>query len=99
MKRSDLIRRLKAVEPALRAQGISALYLYGSHARDEARPDSDIDVLVEFDDDGSVDFLRYMAPYVLLEDAFPNHVVGYGTKDNLVPEYRSHIERGTMRIF
>ena len=99
MKRNDLISRLKAFEPALRDRGVSALYLYGSHARDEARHDSDIDVLVEFDDEAEVDFLRYMAPYLLLEDAFPGHAVGYGTRDNLVPQYQPGIERSALRIF
>ncbi len=46
MRRLDVITKLKAAEPTLRAQGVGALYLFGSHARDEAEPDSDIDVFV-----------------------------------------------------
>jgi hypothetical protein len=39
MRRDDVIARLKKTEPALRAFGVNALYLFGSHARDEAGPD------------------------------------------------------------
>ncbi len=41
------IASLKSLEPELRAQGVSALYLFGSAARGEARPDSDIDLSFE----------------------------------------------------
>ena len=47
MDRADVIARLKAVEPALRAHGVAALYLFGSYARDEAGPGSDLDIFVE----------------------------------------------------
>ncbi len=47
MKRDDVIARLKETEPALRAFGVEALYLFGSHARDEAGPESDVDVFID----------------------------------------------------
>jgi hypothetical protein len=39
------------MEPRLRALGLRSLHLFGSTARDEAGPDSDIDVFVEFEPD------------------------------------------------
>ena len=39
MRRVDVIAKLKQAEPALRSFGVASLYLFGSHARDEARPD------------------------------------------------------------
>jgi predicted nucleotidyltransferase len=47
MRRDDVIARLKQTEPALRGFGVAALYLFGSHARDEAKPDSDVDVFID----------------------------------------------------
>ena len=47
MRRDEVIARLKQTEPALKAFGVAALYLFGSHARDEAGPNSDIDVFVD----------------------------------------------------
>jgi predicted nucleotidyltransferase len=47
MPRDEVIAKLKAVEPALRAHGAAALYLFGSYARNEAQPGSDVDVLID----------------------------------------------------
>jgi predicted nucleotidyltransferase len=47
MNRNEIIAKLNAVEPQLRAHGVGALYLFSSHARDEAREDSDVDVFVD----------------------------------------------------
>jgi predicted nucleotidyltransferase len=43
MRRDDVIAKLKETEPELRGFGVAALYLFGSHARGEASPDSDVD--------------------------------------------------------
>jgi uncharacterized protein len=49
MKRSDALQRLRVEREILRRQfGVDSLALFGSVARDEAGPDSDVDVLVEF---------------------------------------------------
>ena len=52
--------------------GVAALYVFGSVARGNARPDSDIDVLVEFD--GTPTFARFMDLKALLEDTLDAHV-------------------------
>lgn len=45
----DIIATLRAALPGLRAQWpIRSLALFGSRVRDDATPDSDLDVLVEF---------------------------------------------------
>ncbi|HYE96046.1 MAG TPA: nucleotidyltransferase family protein [Rubricoccaceae bacterium] len=46
----DIRAALRQALPALRARfGIRTLRLFGSHLRGDARPDSDLDLLVEFD--------------------------------------------------
>lgn len=97
--RNEVVTLLRSVEPALRAQGVAALYLYGSHARDEARPDSDIDILVDFQAQRGLGLSEYMAPYHLLEQTFPGVEIGYGTRDNLVSHYKPYIEAGAVRVF
>lgn len=47
--RDELIRRLAALEPVLRAEGVTRLALFGSRARQDNRPDSDIDVMIDVD--------------------------------------------------
>lgn len=50
MKRDVALARLKFYEHRLRERGISALYLFGSTARDESSESSDLDLLFEYDE-------------------------------------------------
>ena len=99
MNRETVIERLKSLEPALRSSGIVALYLYGSYARDEARPDSDIDLLAEFERGRDEDVFDFLSPSLDIEDAFPGTEIGFSTRDRLVDAYRADIESGAIRIF
>lgn len=47
MRRDEILAKLRALKPWLSQQGIARVRLFGSHARGEARADSDIDLLVE----------------------------------------------------
>lgn len=49
-----ILARLRAAEPILRRHHVSRIGVFGSVARGEARSDSDVDVLVEFDADISL---------------------------------------------
>src|SRR3954466_6297265 len=99
MNRADVIARLKATEPALRARGVAALYLYGSYARDEARPDSDVDVLVEPANDNFFSLESYMGAYFDLQKAVGGREVGYTTRAALSKYIRPYAERDEIRIF
>ena len=47
MERSEAITRLKAHEAELRHLGVQHLYLFGSTASGDARPDSDVDLFFD----------------------------------------------------
>ena len=49
MNRDQAIRVLSAHSEEIRRLGVTWLALFGSVARDQARPDSDIDLLVDID--------------------------------------------------
>ncbi len=49
MRRDEIIFRIRKHADAICAEGASALYLFGSLARDEAGPESDVDVFVDVD--------------------------------------------------
>lgn len=98
MRRDEAIARLKQTEPALRAIGVEALYLFGSHARDEADPDSDVDVFVDPLFGAKFGFLSFMDAYEALQKAVGENV-DYGTRNGLHPLLRPEIEREAIRIF
>jgi uncharacterized protein len=78
---------------------VASLYLYGSYARDEARPDSDIDVLVDFAEGRDHDIMDFLAPCEEIEGVFPGVEIGFSTRDRLVPRYRPSIESSAIRVF
>ncbi|MFC5342812.1 nucleotidyltransferase family protein [Brevundimonas staleyi] len=47
MTRDELLVKLRELKPWLEEQGIVNVRLFGSYARDEAGPDSDVDLLVD----------------------------------------------------
>jgi predicted nucleotidyltransferase len=98
MRRDDVIAKLKKTEPALRALGVGALYLFGSHARDEAGPTSDIDVFIDPAPDKAFGFSPFMDTYEALQEAVGERL-DYGTRKGLHPLLRSDIERGAIRVF
>jgi predicted nucleotidyltransferase len=48
MRREETLRLLAEHREEIAGFGVKSIAIFGSVARDEARPDSDIDVLVEF---------------------------------------------------
>lgn len=59
MNGQEIIAELRENEPALRARGVSHAALFGSRARGDNRPDSDIDIMVEFDPAARVTVFNY----------------------------------------
>ncbi len=100
MQRSEIIDRLKAAEEELRRHGVAALYLFGSHARDEAGPQSDVDVFVEPRSDEDFGFLEFMGAYDALRRRFdPQTAIGYSTRDGISKYLRDEVEREAIKIF
>ncbi|UMY15983.1 nucleotidyltransferase domain-containing protein [Methylobacterium organophilum] len=99
MRRQEAISRLKAVEPDMRALGIGRLFLFGSVARDEATPTSDIDIFVEPAASEFYTLANYVGAYERLRMAFPDREIGYSTWDGLSKHIRPEVEREAVRIF
>jgi predicted nucleotidyltransferase len=100
MRRQEVIAKLKEAEPALRGFGVAALYLFGSHARDEAKSDSDVDIFVDPAPDRDFGFLPFMDAYQTIQKAFGEDVeIGYSTRTGLSPYIIEDVEREAVRIF
>ncbi len=98
MKRDQIIATLKAAEPELRKRGIRHAALFGSVARGEERPDSDIDILIEFEpgEEGSIyDYVR-LKEFVAGLFEGPVDVIN---RDALKPHVRAPAARDTVYAF
>jgi predicted nucleotidyltransferase len=60
MGRDEIISKLRAHEAELRAAGVLSLALIGSFARNDAREDSDVDVVVRLADDPTARGFRHI---------------------------------------
>jgi predicted nucleotidyltransferase len=74
MTRDEIISRLKECEAELRAKGVAHAALFGSIARNEQRPDSDIDIMVEIAPEAHIGVFQYAGIVNYLEDLFPVRV-------------------------
>jgi hypothetical protein len=98
MRRDEVIARLKAAEPAIRALGAAALYLYGSHARDAASAGSDVDLFIDKQPGRKLGFDEFMDIYLNLRSTLGVEI-DYSTREGLVEFYRPEIEREAIRVF
>jgi predicted nucleotidyltransferase len=81
--RREVLDRLAVLRKPLRSLGFRRVGLFGSFRHDRARPDSDVDLLVEFEP-GTKTFDNFMGAADLLEDALGRRVE-LVTKDGLSP--------------
>jgi predicted nucleotidyltransferase len=98
MNRETAIAKLKENAEALKALGATALYLYGSTARNEATPTSDIDVFIEYDPNARFSLLDLVGIQQKLEDRLGTKV-DVATRDGLHPRLQKRIERDAVRVF
>jgi len=96
MNREEALRRLQSHLPALATEfQVKSLALFGSVARDQASPGSDIDILVSFD--GPATSARYFGVQFYLEDLL-ECPVDLVTEKALRPELRPFIEREALHV-
>jgi predicted nucleotidyltransferase len=98
MRRDDIIARLKEAEPALRARGIRRAAVFGSIARGDDTPDSDIDILVEFEPGAEGSVYEYVGLKEFVASLF-NGPVDVIDRDSLKPHLRAPAARDTLYAF
>jgi predicted nucleotidyltransferase len=93
-----VIAILRAQEPRLRAAGIRALSLFGSVARGEARPDSDIDLVAELDPAAKMDLIGLVGVERELGDLLGREVQIL-LEPVEKPRLRASVERDRVRAY
>jgi predicted nucleotidyltransferase len=74
MKSDDAIAILRRHADDLRARGVQHVALFGSVARGEAGPDSDIDVMIELDPARPIGVFEYVGLKRYIEELFGRRV-------------------------
>ena len=92
--RKDVLRRLQGHQQVMRRLGVRRLGLFGSAARGESRPESDLDFLVELERNS---FDAYMDLKFFLEDLFQCRV-DLVLADTVKPRLREGILKETAYV-
>ena len=95
LARDEVLAKADLIRSLARAHGATSISLFGSAARGEDRPGSDLDFMVELEDGRSLLDLIGLAQD--LEAVF-GRKVDVGTRSSLKPGVRSSAERDAIRI-
>jgi uncharacterized protein len=98
MKRDEALRRLRAHETEFRAAGVAALYLFGSTARDEAGPESDIDLFMDAANDEHFSLFDLLDVRLQMTKALmqPADLL---TRNGLRPSLYQRIQSDIVKVF
>lgn len=95
MIRSEVISLLRAHRAQLKRLGVKSLSLFGSVARGEERPDSDVDILVEFE--GPLTFDRFMDAKFYLEELLERKV-DLVVPQAIKPRMKPHVMQDLVHV-
>ena len=96
MRRKEAIERLRRHRSEIAAHKVRALYLFGSTRREEAGPDSDVDLFVDYDEGFSL--LDLVAAKELIDQILGVRA-DLTTRGGLHPVLRDDILGDAERVF
>jgi hypothetical protein len=96
--RKQIIATLRAHQAELCRRGVRHAAVFGSIARGDAKPASDIDIMIELDPTAPIGVFEYVGITQYLSDLFPAPV-DVANRSNLKPLVRSSAERDAVYAF
>jgi predicted nucleotidyltransferase len=96
MDREEVLAALRAHKPELKAAGIVRLSLFGSTARGNASPDSDVDLLAAFDSRRRLSTLDVVAIQLKISGLL-GRPVDLSKEGTLKPRVKSRVDPKAVR--
>jgi predicted nucleotidyltransferase len=96
--KADVVASVKALEPELRRRGVVSAALFGSIVHGTARPDSDVDVLIEVDPAARFDLIDLVGVKNLLGDSLGREI-DVVERESLKPMLRDSILTEAETVF
>jgi predicted nucleotidyltransferase len=98
MNQAKLIEILRTYEAALRENGATGLFIFGSRAACAQRPDSDLDLFIDYNPEAKIpNMFRLMQIEEEISKALAMPVT-ITTRNALHPLIRESIERDAIRV-
>ncbi|MGV3573623.1 MAG: nucleotidyltransferase family protein [Devosia sp.] len=96
--RDELLTSLRRLRPDFERDGVTHMSLFGSRARGDHRPDSDVDLMIEVNDDQPFSMLKVVGIGHIVEDSIglPANIF---MKRSLDDKFVGEVQADLVRIF
>lgn len=98
MDKTEIITRLRAQQDALQKAGVEHLAIFGSRARGDHRPDSDLDVLLDVDWDRKFSLVDLVGVERLIGNAIAAPVSAI-MRRSIKPDFMARIAPDVTNVF
>jgi uncharacterized protein len=98
-ERERVLRILREHEAEIRAHGVTRLRMFGSMARGEAGPESDVDLLADIDRRAKFSLIELVGLQYFLDDLLGRETQVGTSLENARPRIRQRIEADALEVF
>lgn len=98
-ERELVVRVLRQHEAEIRARGVTRLRMFGSMARGEAGPESDVDLIADIDRSARLSLLDLVGLQHFLQDLLGRKVDVGTTVDKMRPRMRRRFDADAIAVF
>ncbi len=97
MKKVDVIAAIKKREPEFRSHGVTHVFLFGSVARGDEGPDSDVDMFFDHDIK-DFDLFDYSGLKILASELLP-FSIDFLNRRSIIPQILANAEADAIQVF